>query len=146
MKFYLARLVPTAMDESSQVQNRRQRRANVLLTAVVELSGQVSDVKLRNLSAEGALVEGDRLPSEGTEISFRRAELSVSGKIVWVSGKRAGIQFHEALSPEALLRHVPTPKPRVLPSFRRPGLVSRPLSPTEQKEFEQRWVFAPPEK
>lgn len=145
MKFYLTRLVPTAMDESSQVQNRRQRRANVLLTAVVELSGQVSDVKLRNLSADGALVEGNRLPAEGAEITFRRAELSVSGKVVWVSGNRAGIQFHETLSPEALLRHVPTPKPRVLPSFRRPGLVSRPLSSTEQKEFEQRWVFATPQ-
>ena len=52
MKFYLGPLVPSTMDESSQVQNRRERRSNVLLTAVIELSGRTLDVKLRNLSAD----------------------------------------------------------------------------------------------
>lgn len=131
------------MDESSPVQNRRQRRANVLLTAVLETPGQTTDVKLRNLSAEGALVEGDSLPSEGTAIRFRRADLSVLGKVIWVSGKRAGIHFDEPLTPVALLRHVPTPKPRVIPSFRRPGLVSRPLSDAD-RAFEDRWVSTIP--
>lgn len=145
MKFYLNRLVPALMDESSPSQNRRQRRANVLLTAIVEASGRTSDVKLRNLSAEGALIEGDSLPAEGASISFHRAELSVTGKVVWVTGKRAGIQFHEPLTPVALLRHVPTPKPRVLPAFRRPGLSTPPLSQNEVKAFEGRWVFTLPE-
>lgn len=126
------------MDESSPVQNRRQRRANVLLTAIVEMSGRTSDVKLRNLSAEGALIEGDGLPQEGSRISFRKGELKVAGKIVWVSNKRAGIQFDERLSPEALLRHVPAPRPRMLPSFRRPGLAPQPLSPFE-RNLERAW-------
>jgi hypothetical protein len=121
------------MDESSQVQNRRQRRSNVLLTALLELSGRALEVKLRNLSADGALVEGETLPVEGAEIRFRRHELAVRGKVVWVRGKRAGISFHEPLTPEALLRHVPTPRPRVIPDFRRPGLNARPLSAGEKK-------------
>jgi hypothetical protein len=126
------------MDESSPVQNRRQRRSNVLLTAVVEMYGQALDIKLRNLSAQGALIEGDGLPVEGTEINFRKGDLMVSGKVVWVNNKRAGIHFHTPLSPEALLRHVPTPRPRILPSFRRPGLSSQPLSSAE-RVFEKVW-------
>lgn len=120
------------MDESSQVQNRRQRRSKVLLTALLELSGRELEVKLRNLSAEGALVEGEILPVEGTEIRFRRHELVVAGRVVWVRGKRAGVSFHQPLSPEALLRHVPTPRPRVIPDFRRPGLQARQLSVGER--------------
>lgn len=127
------------MDESTQTQNRRQRRSNVLLTAIIELSGRTLDVKLRNLSAEGALIEADGLPVEGSEIVFRRGDLAVSGKIVWVSNRRAGVQFHTALTPVALLRYVPTPRPRILPSFRRPGLGAQPLTSGE-KLFEKRWT------
>jgi hypothetical protein len=131
--FYLRSLVVIVMDESSQVQNRRQRRSNVLMTATLELSGREVEVKLRNLSADGALVEGDVLPVEGAEIRFRRHELAVRGRIVWVRGNRAGLSFHQMLTPEALLRHVPTPRPRVQPEFRRPGLAARPLSQGEKR-------------
>lgn len=129
------------MDESANIHNRRQRRSNVLLTAVLELSGRELEVKLRNLSAEGALVEGEVLPVEGAEIRFRRHELKVGGRIVWVRGKRAGVSFHQQLSPEALLRHVPTPRPRAVPEFRRPGLAARPLS-TSEKALGSLWTAA----
>lgn len=128
------------MDEGSQVQNRRERRSNVLLSAVLELSGKALEVKLRNLSADGALVEGDSLPVEGAEIRFRRHELAVNGRVVWVRGNRAGLSFKDQLTPEALLRHVPTPRPRVIPEFRRPGLGPKPLSPDEQR-FGALWVL-----
>lgn len=130
------------MDESSMIQSRRQRRSNVLMAAAVELSGHSLPVKLRNLSAEGALVEGENLPVEGAEIRFRRGDLAVSGKIVWVRGQRAGISFAEPLSPEAVLRHVPTPKARVTPEFKRPGLQTRDLSSTERRLGET-WVWRP---
>lgn len=109
------------MDESTACQNRRHRRPNVLMAAALELSGASVPVTLRNLSAYGALVEGDKLPVEGAEILFRRDALAVSAKIAWVRGRRAGLSFNYELPPETLLRHVPTPRPRVLPSFRRPG-------------------------
>ncbi|MEO6247346.1 MAG: PilZ domain-containing protein [Sphingomicrobium sp.] len=116
------------MDESSPTQNRRSRRSNVLLSASIELSGVSLPVKLRNLSSEGALIEGDKLPVEGSEVVFRKAELSLSGRIAWVEGKRAGLSFAENLAPELVLRHIPAPRPRVLPDFRRPGFASQPLS------------------
>ena len=126
------------MDESSPVQNRRQRRSNFFLTAVVEISGRALDVKLRNLSASGALIEGEGLPAENTQITFRKGDLTVSGSIVWVSDRKAGVHFHAPLTPEALLRHVPTPRPRVLPSFRRPGLASQPMTRGE-RSLEKIW-------
>lgn len=113
------------MDESQMVQNRRQRRAQVFMSAALELSGTSLPVKLRNLSADGALVEGDNLPVEGAEVVFKRQELSVSARVIWVRSGRAGLSFNIVLSPEAVLRHIPTPKPRVQPEFRRPGLSSR---------------------
>ncbi|MFC7536915.1 PilZ domain-containing protein [Sphingomonas sp. GCM10030256] len=127
------------MDESSKVQNRRERRSNVLMAAALEYSGRSLAVKMRNLSSDGALVEGDNLPIEGAEIVFRRQELAVPGRVVWVRAGRAGLSFAEPLTPEAVLRHVPTPKPRVLPEFRRPGLGNRTLS-AEEKMLGEQWI------
>lgn len=110
------------MDQSSASQNRKTRRSNVLMSASLELSGTSLPVKLRNLSADGALVEGAKLPIEGSSILFRKGELSMVGTVAWVKGKQAGISFAQKLEPEQLLRHVPAPRPRVSPTFRRPGL------------------------
>ena len=123
-------------------QNRRGRRSQVLMAAALELSGSALQVKLRNLSAEGALVEGDNLPVEGAEVVFRRQELSQPARVVWVRGGRAGIQFKEQLSPETVLRHVPTPRPRVLPEFRRPGLTSTQLTEAERRRAAA-WSWRP---
>ncbi len=128
------------MDESNKAQNRRSRRSNVLMAATLELSGTSLAVKLRNLSAEGALVEGESLPLEGTGVLFRRNELAVPGRIAWVQGTRAGVTFTEQLAPEALLHHIPAPKPRVVNEYRRPGLAARELSPEERK-FGEAWVW-----
>ena len=110
------------MDESSPSQNRKSRRSNVLMAASLELSGTSLPVKLRNLSADGALVEGDKLPIEGASVLFRKGDFSMPGNVAWVKGRQAGVNFAQKLNPEQLLRHVPVPKARVTPSFRRPGL------------------------
>lgn len=110
------------MDQSSASQNRKNRRSNVLMSASLELSGTALPVKLRNLSAEGALVEGDKLPVEGASLLFRKGDLSMAGTVAWVKGRQAGVSFAKKLDPEQLLRHVPAPRARVTPTFRRPGL------------------------
>ena len=69
------------MDQSSSSQNRKNRRSNVLMSASLELSGTSVPVKLRNLSAEGALVESDRLPVEGSSVLFRKGDLSMPGRV-----------------------------------------------------------------
>lgn len=130
------------MDSSTVSQNRRSRRSSVLLAATLETRAGSLAVKLRNLSAEGALVEGKGLPIEGTEVLFRRNELAERGDIVWVNGNHAGVAFKERLQPEQVLRHVPAPRQRVNPDFRRPSLACRELTPEERRLLES-WATAP---
>lgn len=133
------------MDETSHPLNRRTRRSQVLMTATLELSGSALQVKLRNLSEEGALIEGGNLPVEGSKVVFKRLELIVAGRIAWVSNGRAGVTFDMKLEPEAMLHHIPVPKPRVMPKFKRPGLGARKLSPGERQVAET-WALAVPSK
>ena len=131
------------MDESGMTQNRRSRRSNVLMAATIEVSGRALPVTLRNLSAEGALIEGDHLPVEGSCVLFRKKDLAVPGDIAWVSGRRAGVAFDRKLEPETVLRHIPPPRYRVQPSHKRPGLASRDLSP-EERRYAEAWIWDKP--
>ena len=123
-------------------QNRRSRRSNVLLAASIEVSGASLAVKLRNLSTEGALVEGADLPVEGSEVLFRRNELSVKSRVAWVHGKQAGVAFKRPIPQEDVLRNIPRPKLRAPVEFKRPGLAVRPLTPEEQRLAES-WAWRP---
>lgn len=130
------------MDESNNPQNRKSRRSNVLLAASIEISGVVVPVKLRNLSTEGALIEGDSLPIEGTEVLFRRNDLSVNSRVAWVHKKQAGVAFNRPIPQEDVLRNIPTPRHRAPLNFRRPALAARPLSADERRLAES-WAWTP---
>ncbi len=130
------------MEESVSQPNRRTPRSNVLLKASIEVSGHVVDVKLRNLSAEGALIEGDKLPVEGSQVLFRRNDLAMVSRVAWVHDRHAGIAFATPLAAQDVLRNVPRPKPRVAPDFRRPGLACRKLTAEEQRLVDS-WISTP---
>jgi len=126
------------------IKNRRSRRSPVLLSATVEVAGEAVPVKLRNLSEEGALIEGGRLPVEGSDTFFERNDLRLKSRVVWVHGKYAGVAFDELLKAEQVLRNVSAPKRTAeLTDFRRPGLACRPLSDYERRMLE-RWMTASP--
>lgn len=131
------------MDESSITHNRRSRRSPVFLAATIEVDGLAQPVKLRNLSEEGVLIEGDHLPAEGATTWFERKDLRIKGRIAWVHDRYAGVAFEEALKAEDVLRHVPKPRPRAKLDFRRPGLACRPLSNDERKMIET-WLATAP--
>ena len=130
------------MENSSNCQNRKSRRSQVLLTATLEHGGATQSVKLRNLSSEGALVESDKLPIEGTSVVFCRNELCVSGRVVWVNDHYAGIAFTEKLQPAQVLRHVPVPRPKIQPRPYRPGFTPRDMTPDQQRLAES-WIWSP---
>lgn len=125
------------MDQSTTIGNRRSRRSNVLLAASIEARGAVTAVKLRNLSPQGALIEGEPLPPEGTDVCFRRNELTVAGKVAWIRGRHAGIAFAEELQPQDVLRNIPTPRTKAQPDHRRPGFAPRSLSTHEKQLITQ---------
>lgn len=127
------------MDQSSVTQNRRSGRSPVLLSAKIEVLGADVAIVLRNLSSEGALIEGKNLPPEGTSTLFQRNDLCVKGRIVWVEGRYAGLAFDRHLEREELLRHVPKPRQRMEQQFRRPGLACEPLSEADRKMI-QMWA------
>jgi hypothetical protein len=131
------------MDQSGSMQNRRSRRAPVLLAANIELRGVAVPVKLRNLSAQGALIEGERLPAEGSITYFARKDLRLRCEVMWVEGRYAGIRFSRELEREEVLRHIPPPRETFKPEFRRPGFASKPLTPAERKLIEA-WICSLP--
>jgi hypothetical protein len=133
----------SVMDQSSITQNRRSNRSPMLLSAQIDMGGQPVSVVLRNLSSEGALIEGAKLPLVGTSTVFRRNELTVNGCIVWVQGRLAGIAFDRKLEREELLRQVPKPRQRFDAQFRRPGLACQPLTEADSKMLEL-WATSAP--
>ena len=74
---------------------RREERYNLFVMASLHAVGWAGPVKLRNISSEGALVEGEHLPSIGEPVELRRGALVMSGKIVWCTAKRAGLHFNQ---------------------------------------------------
>jgi len=128
--------------EESNCQNRRSRRSQVLLVAKLEHGGTSQAVKLRNLSAEGALVESEKLPIEGTSVHFVRNELNAQGRVVWVNGRFAGIAFDSKLEPSEVLRHVPAPRPKLQARYWRPGFAAREMT-SEQQRLAESWIWSP---
>lgn len=121
---------------------RRSRRDNVLLSASLDLPDRSQPVRLRNLSDEGALVEGAGMVERNCDLLFRRNDIEVPARVVWVRGRFAGIAFETPLERSVVLRHMPASAPRPEPAprlFKRPGITSHQLSPEEKKWVDQ-WV------
>jgi hypothetical protein len=127
------------MDQSGTMQNRNSRRAPVLLAASIDVRGTPVPVKLRNLSRQGALIEGDTLPVDGVTTFFTRKELRLKCQVVWVEGRYAGIRFARELNPDEVLRYIPPPRESFRPDFKRPGLACKPLTPAEKRMIES-WI------
>lgn len=130
------------MDTGTASHNRRSRRSTVLLAATLGTRTGEIPVKLRNLSAEGALVEGAKLPVEGSKVTFLRGDIAEKAQVVWVDGKQAGVAFEQQLEPEQVLRNVPSPRPRFRPEFKRPGLSTQELTPEERRLIDS-WACGP---
>jgi hypothetical protein len=121
------------MDKHSIPQNRRSRRSNLWMSAALEHDGGMLPVTLRNLSADGALVEGDHDLHPGARIVFHKKDLAISGRIAWADGRRAGIAFDMSLDPETVFRHVTKPKKHAEIVHKRPGF--RGAMSSEDREF-----------
>ena len=50
-------------------------------------------VRIKNLSANGALISGRELPRAGEQCRLRRGEISITGQIVRVMDRAAAVQF-----------------------------------------------------
>ena len=76
---------------------RRDPRKNLFLTASLVAGGVSRAVRVRNLSASGALIEAAGLPATGGAASLQRGSLNVECVLVWRAEGRGGVQFAEPI-------------------------------------------------
>lgn len=84
-----------------ELNNRDHRRANVFLTASMEVAGDHRSVRLRNISSQGVMIDGTPSPKVGTKIKLFRGRLKASGTVVWRHSMRFGIAFDQMVDAEA---------------------------------------------
>lgn len=77
----------------AQRDNRSQNRSNVFLSATLTGGDGSLTVRVRNLSARGALVDGSSMPTAGTTIRLARGALSAEAVVAWQAAGQAGIRF-----------------------------------------------------
>ena len=127
------------------LRERKDRRSLVLLAAKLRTPQGMLDVRLRNLSISGALLEAETPPAKATEVVFERGETVVPARVAWSSGNRFGIQFDTPIEESEVLVHVSRPKPGAQPSapavFKRPGL--RTTLTAEERALGESWGNAP---
>jgi len=117
---------------------RQAKRNRVLLAAKIEAGGMEIDVRLRDLSQKGALIECQRVPPAGTEVVFHRGSITVPARIAWAAANRAGLEFAYMIDEsEVLVQLRRTPVDQNQPRFRRPGL-GEGLS-DQEKKLAQLW-------
>ena len=84
-------------------EKRRLERDSLFLTAHLRFGDEdkVREVRVRNLSAEGLMVELDRASDVGVPVVLDlRGIGEVSGKVAWYMAGRAGIALDFAIDPK----------------------------------------------
>ena len=74
-------------------ESRGGRRSNVFLTATLVMARGSVAVRVRNISARGALLDGPDLPPEGAAVDLCRGSLIAHGQIAWRTDHECGVRF-----------------------------------------------------
>lgn len=119
--------------EVSHASQRRAKRSRVLLSARLRTDAGELDVRLRDLSRKGALVECQGALSVGDEIIFTRGETVVPARVAWIGGNRLGIEFLEMIDESEVLVHISKPPAKPQERFRRPRITGEDFTDEERK-------------
>jgi hypothetical protein len=76
---------------------RETLRTNMYVAALLSCDGSSSPAKIRNMSAEGCLVEAPVVPPAGSLVRLARGSLAAEGVIAWTLPGRCGIKFRALL-------------------------------------------------
>jgi hypothetical protein len=84
---------------SQPVERRSMPRVELRCPVHVKYGEHFEPATMRNISARGLQIEGERLPQAGTYIAVFVEGLNIpAGEVVWARGKLAGIEVFEELS------------------------------------------------
>lgn len=109
----------------SEVESQRAaRRSRVLLAAKLKTPFGEIDVRLRDLSRMGALIECQRQPPVGSEVVFMRGSVVIPARVAWSSTGRAGLEFLFPIDEQEILVQLKKvgSAPQPTSRCRRPGL------------------------
>ena len=76
---------------------RKEERYELFVMASMHATDQGGPVAMRNISTEGALIEGEHLPVVGDQFELRRGALTVNGAIIWRDRNKAGLLFDDRI-------------------------------------------------
>ena len=68
-------------------------RTFLMLAATVSCGAAIYQIRIRNVSETGALIEGADLPEAGQEILLSRGQTEIDAIVAWASGSRRGVHF-----------------------------------------------------
>lgn len=83
---------------------RTALRRRVVLTAVLMTPTGVHNVRVRDISTEGARLHGSSKIPINCDAVLKRGELFVAARVVWADGWQCGLHFYQALTPDELDR------------------------------------------
>lgn len=116
-------LASTRSVEAEGHQCIREPRQRLMRRALMALGGQVIEVRLRNISASGTLVECERPVSPGRHLTLDIVGVGpVSGTVRWAQAGRFGIQFDDSFD---LSRLAPKPVKTNEATMLKPWYVAR---------------------
>lgn len=107
-------MTPSQTVSPSSEDGRSESRSNIFVAATLSSAEITGPVRIRNMSRQGALVEGSVLPSAGSRVRVSRGSLRASGIIAWRNANRAGIQFESVVAVSEWLPRGPgTPQQKI---------------------------------
>ena len=85
---------------------RTPLRSRVYLVAWIHSSSGSEQVRIRDLSRLGALIEGAAAPPAGSTILLVRGKTTVEARVAWVDSIWFGVEFSEPIEAGFLADHI----------------------------------------
>ncbi len=82
---------------SEPVEHRHGARTHLFVVATLSSDSGSTPVRVRNMSARGALIEAAALPIPGSLFVLKRGSLQASGLVAWSASRQAGLAFHASV-------------------------------------------------
>ena len=86
-------MIEARFDQIEDNKRSIQQRSRVMLAATIITPNRSVDVRIRNLSRTGALIEGDIALEAGTGIELLRGHNAVRAEVAWARPGRCGVKF-----------------------------------------------------
>lgn len=73
-------------------------RTNMFIAAILQGASGACPVRIRNMSRNGALIEGLAMPPQGLVVALVRGQLRATGEIAWRVGDRCGVRLYSTIA------------------------------------------------